>query len=87
MKKAIARAFQSAAVGHLEEKLVLGLELCKQKGVFVQDVVVSGGVASNQYLRERCVASHLCLGGFADFYVPSAYVNVCWTLTLEHHTP
>ncbi|KAF8894934.1 Gcp-like domain-containing protein [Gymnopilus junonius] len=53
MKKAIARAFQSAAVGHLEEKVILGLELCKQKGIFVQDVVVSGGVASNQYLRHR----------------------------------
>ncbi|PPQ65012.1 hypothetical protein CVT26_015721 [Gymnopilus dilepis] len=52
-KRAIARAFQSAAVDQLEEKLILGLELCKQKGISVQDIVVSGGVASNQYLRQR----------------------------------
>ncbi|KDR75395.1 hypothetical protein GALMADRAFT_69291 [Galerina marginata CBS 339.88] len=53
MKKAIARAFQSAVVGHLEEKLILGLGWCKEKNIPVRSVVVSGGVASNHFLRER----------------------------------
>lgn len=52
-RRALARAFQSAAVGHLEEKLILGLDLCKKKGIYIQDIVVSGGVASNQFLRDR----------------------------------
>ncbi|KAF9529287.1 glycoprotease family-domain-containing protein [Crepidotus variabilis] len=52
-KRAIAREFQTAAVGHLEEKLVLGLNWCRKRDIHVRDVVVSGGVASNSYLRER----------------------------------
>lgn len=54
-KRAIAREFQTAAVGHLEEKLVLGLNWCRKRDIHVRDVVVSGGVASNSYLRERFV--------------------------------
>jgi N6-L-threonylcarbamoyladenine synthase len=54
-KLALARAFQTAAIGHLEEKVLLGLIWCRQKGVDVRHVVVSGGVASNQFLRHRSV--------------------------------
>ena len=52
-KLALARAFQSAAVSQLEEKLLLGLHWCRQNGIVIRDVVVSGGVASNKFLRQR----------------------------------
>ena len=52
-KLALARAFQAAAVRQLEEKLLLGLHHCKQNGVPIRDIVVSGGVASNKFLRKR----------------------------------
>lgn len=52
-KQAVARAFQTAAVDHLEEKLVLALQECKNKNIPVRTVVVSGGVASNNFLRQR----------------------------------
>ncbi|KAM5535095.1 hypothetical protein V8D89_011181 [Ganoderma adspersum] len=52
-KLALARSFQKAAVGQLEEKLVLGMRKCAQEGITVRSLVVSGGVASNAYLRER----------------------------------
>ena len=54
-KLGIARSFQEAAVGQLEEKLVLGMRQCGREGIRVRCLVVSGGVASNQYLRERWV--------------------------------
>jgi N6-L-threonylcarbamoyladenine synthase len=54
MKRALARGFQIAAVGHLEEKLLLGLNYCKDENIPVRSVIVSGGVASNTFLRERC---------------------------------
>lgn len=50
-KRAIASAFQEAAVGQLEEKV--SLALAKLKGQELSSLVVSGGVASNQYLRQR----------------------------------
>lgn len=52
-KLALARAFQTAAVRQLEEKLLLGLHRCRQKGIAIRDIVVSGGVASNKFLRQR----------------------------------
>lgn len=56
MRLGLARSFQKAAVAQIEEKLVLGMRLCRREDVRVRALVVSGGVASNQYLRERCVA-------------------------------
>jgi len=59
-KLALARAFQTAAVLHLEDKLRLALDWCFENKVRVQDLVISGGVASNMYLRDRlfkCIAS------------------------------
>jgi len=52
-KLALARAFQAAAVSQLEEKVLLALHWCRQNGVVIRDVVVSGGVASNKFLRQR----------------------------------
>ena len=53
-KLGLARSFQKAAVGQLEEKVVLGIRRCAQEGIAVRSLVVSGGVASIGYLRERC---------------------------------
>lgn len=50
-KHAIAAAFQKAAVGQLEEKVALALK--KDGTGTYTSLVVSGGVASNLYLRER----------------------------------
>ncbi|KAG6866607.1 hypothetical protein C0991_000717 [Blastosporella zonata] len=50
---ALARGFQSAAVAQLEEKLLLAFAWCAGQGIHIQDVVVSGGVASNTFLRHR----------------------------------
>ena len=52
-KLALGRAFQTAAVSQLEEKLLLGLYWCRQNGIVIRDIVVSGGVASNKFLRQR----------------------------------
>ncbi|KAI0769577.1 glycoprotease [Trametes elegans] len=49
----LARSFQRAAVGQLEDKLVLGMRQCARQDIQVRSLVVSGGVASNSYLRER----------------------------------
>ncbi|KAI0082037.1 peptidase M22 glycoprotease [Panus rudis PR-1116 ss-1] len=53
MKLAVARAFQTTAVKHVEEKLKMALNDCRKKGLDIRDVVVSGGVASNMFLRKR----------------------------------
>lgn len=58
-KLALARAFQQAAVKQLEEKLLIGLEKCTAMGVDIRHLVVSGGVASNMFLRERSASSPL----------------------------
>ncbi|KAG9123499.1 hypothetical protein FRC07_014870 [Ceratobasidium sp. 392] len=52
-RQSIAAAFQRAAVAQLEAKLKLGLKECVRLGIHPTSVVVSGGVASNAYLRER----------------------------------
>ena len=52
-KRALARAFQTAAVSQLEEKLLLAIKWCETNGIMVREIVVSGGVASNKFLRER----------------------------------
>jgi len=53
LRIAIARRFQEAAFGQVEDKVRLALKLCEKEGVDVTSLVVSGGVASNIYLRER----------------------------------
>ncbi|KAF8626848.1 hypothetical protein AX15_004674 [Amanita polypyramis BW_CC] len=60
-KRSLARAFQEAAVTQLLDKLLLGLEWCEKQGIQINAVVVSGGVASNHYLRDR----------FSSFSAPS----------------
>jgi len=54
-KRAVAHAFQTAAIDQLEEKVALALRWCQDRGYGVRHLVVSGGVASNSYLRNRCV--------------------------------
>ncbi|KAL4080997.1 glycoprotease family-domain-containing protein [Scleroderma citrinum] len=52
-KVALARAFQDAAARQLCAKLVLGLKQLSMKDIKPKHVVVSGGVASNSFLRAR----------------------------------
>jgi N6-L-threonylcarbamoyladenine synthase len=52
-KHALASAFQRAAVKQLEEKVALALGRCRKQELGVQHLVVSGGVASNLFLRDR----------------------------------
>lgn len=62
-KKALASAFMRTAFEQVGEKVGLGIELFEkeQEGDAAIErlggLVVSGGVASNLYLRKRCVAS------------------------------
>ncbi|KAG2053472.1 hypothetical protein BDR06DRAFT_1008626 [Suillus hirtellus] len=49
----LARAFQAAVARQLRAKLTRSLHKLKLKDIIVMDVVVSGGVASNIFLRER----------------------------------
>jgi N6-L-threonylcarbamoyladenine synthase len=52
-RRGLARVFQTAAVAQLEEKLTLGLKWCIERDLQIRYVVVSGGVASNSFLRSR----------------------------------
>lgn len=55
-KRQIARAFSLAAFKQIEDKVVFALEKMRDEGHEpVRGLVVSGGVASNLILRERCV--------------------------------
>ncbi|KAH9939411.1 glycoprotease [Epithele typhae] len=53
VRRAVARSFQRATVAHLEEKISRALALCSEIGVTPRCMVVSGGVASNSFLRAR----------------------------------
>lgn len=52
-RRDVAREFQREAVGQLVRKTRWALGQCQEQGHTVRHVVVSGGVASNQYLRAR----------------------------------
>ena len=49
----IAQAFQDAATSLVCEKIRLALRWCSDHQKNVTNLVASGGVASNLYLRER----------------------------------
>lgn len=53
IQHAMARRFQEAAVAHVCEKVQLALDQLRDEGIEVSSLVVSGGVASNTYLREQ----------------------------------
>lgn len=57
VQRAVARRFQNAAVGHICEKIGLALDKLEAEGTLgegkISALVVSGGVASNAYLRTR----------------------------------
>ena len=52
-QRALGRAFQDGAARQLSEKLVHCHSVLREEGIDVRHVVVSGGVASNLYLRAR----------------------------------
>ena len=51
----VAAGFQNAAIGQLEHKIALAVEDLKIRGIVINSLVGSGGVASNQMLRSRSV--------------------------------
>jgi N6-L-threonylcarbamoyladenine synthase len=53
LRVAVAHAFQNAAFSQLESKLKSALRFCQENQIPIKSLVVSGGVASNQILRER----------------------------------
>ena len=55
VKLAYARAFQKAAARHLTDKLLMALSSCRQDGLHIRHLVVSGGVASNMFIRNKLV--------------------------------
>ncbi|PPQ99715.1 hypothetical protein CVT24_009698 [Panaeolus cyanescens] len=74
-KRSIARGFQTAAISQLEEKLKLGLQWCQMRNIMIKHLVVSGGVASNQYLRKRC-NRHFDLISYPDNAVMIGWTSV-----------
>ena len=52
-RRALGRAFQDGAARQLSDKLVQCHSMLREEGIDVRHVVVSGGVASNLYLRAR----------------------------------
>lgn len=50
VQREVSRAFQTAAVRHLADKVRLAID---SLGFLVNGLVVSGGVGSNKYLREQ----------------------------------
>ncbi|KAJ3539265.1 hypothetical protein NMY22_g4815 [Coprinellus aureogranulatus] len=52
-KRALAYSFQHDAFAQLEDKVHLALKWCESQSIYVSHLVVSGGVASNQFLRQR----------------------------------
>ncbi|GHJ86572.1 hypothetical protein NliqN6_2974 [Naganishia liquefaciens] len=64
LKRAVARRFQEAAITQLEQKVRMGLDYLENgegkalvQGQPIRAVIASGGVASNQYLRQRLAAT------------------------------
>ncbi|OCH90240.1 glycoprotease [Obba rivulosa] len=49
----LARAFQTRVVLQLEQKLAIAIKHCREEQIPIRHLVVSGGVASNAFLRER----------------------------------
>jgi len=52
-RKAVAATFQRNAFAQIEDKIHLSLKWCESQSIYVNHLVVSGGVASNQLLRRR----------------------------------
>ncbi|KAL1704582.1 glycoprotease family-domain-containing protein [Schizophyllum commune] len=69
-RRIVARAFQEAAAEQLAEKLKLALDQCLRRGIQVGDVVASGGVASNTYIRRKLHALVKTYDGVALNFPP-----------------
>ncbi|KAI4521924.1 peptidase M22, glycoprotease [Schizophyllum commune Loenen D] len=71
-RRIVARAFQEAAAEQLAEKLKLALDQCLRRGIQVGDVVASGGVASNAYIRQKFHSLVRTYDGIALNFPPSS---------------
>ncbi|KAH6914100.1 glycoprotease [Coprinopsis sp. MPI-PUGE-AT-0042] len=52
-RRILAHSFQHAAFSQLEDKIRIALSWCQSQSIDIGHLVVSGGVASNQCLRQR----------------------------------
>ncbi len=85
-KVALARSFQNIAFRQLEEKLVLALSWCQQnlrKGLSLEHVVVSGGVASNAFTASEVSQLPLLFACLLTIYVKTTDLNDA----LKQHFP
>ncbi|EJU00176.1 hypothetical protein DACRYDRAFT_108926 [Dacryopinax primogenitus] len=78
VRAVIAAKFQEAAIGQLEEKLVLALKSLRERGIYPNAVVASSGsgMASDLYLRNRFVPP------FGSFFTPGRRTVSDWLLLL-----
>ncbi|CAG8616615.1 13616_t:CDS:2 [Ambispora gerdemannii] len=53
VKRDVAAAFQATAIRHLNDKLNLAFDWCKERDLALNGLVASGGVASNKAIRTR----------------------------------
>lgn len=57
IQREMSRLFQTSAIGHMVQKVGMAIELLRdEEGIKESDwggLIVSGGVASNQYLKEE----------------------------------
>lgn len=53
----LGRMFQDAVFRHVTDKVALALKWCRKQEVSVRALIISGGVASNQLLRDRLAAT------------------------------
>lgn len=52
-RRGVAREFQRAIFWQIEDRLKLAVDLCRREQIDFRHLVVSGGVGSNMFLRER----------------------------------
>jgi N6-L-threonylcarbamoyladenine synthase len=64
IKADVAASFQRVAVAHLVMRLKRAIEWARDEEPSLQHLVVAGGVASNQYVRQQ-VMQVRCFGGCA----------------------
>ncbi|KZP01051.1 peptidase M22, glycoprotease [Calocera viscosa TUFC12733] len=78
-KREGGQLFQAAAVVQLTDKLARAIKTCRRSAFWPKAIVVSGGVASNMYLRSRLhfasAAAHAGEGEPAPVYYPPP--NLC----------
>ncbi len=83
-KLGVAKEFMRVVIDHLEAKLLVGIKECRRLDLPVRHLVISGGVASNQYLRSRL--SRLLLQSPVDGQIALQYPPVALCTGTDEYT-